>query len=482
MRRSVLVLAAMLAFYGCGGSDPAFTTGGPVARPEPVIARVDAETVLRWNRIAIDASGFDHSQAGAGEQTGPVRSIRAMGIVHIAVHDALQAVEGRYETYLPQPEPPPGDLDENVAVAQAAHDVLASMFPAQRAVFDAELAADLAAAGPGEGATHGITVGQQAAALILTDRLDDRSDLISQGLPYLFNQLPGFWRVDPINPTQTPLGANWGLVRPFVLESSSQFRLPPPPELTSDEYTAAYNEVLAVGGDGVVTPTIRTDDQTIAGIYWAYDGTPSLCAPPRLYNQIATQIAQERGLTDGADMARYLALVNLAMADAGSASWDSKFFYNFWRPICGIREADVGTGPSGLGDGNPNTIADPSYVPLCAPASNLQGLNFTPPFPAYPSGHATFGGALFQAMRRHFGTDDIAFTFVSDEYNGITRDNLGNVRPLVPRSFTSLSQAEEENGQSRIYLGIHWAFDKTSGITQGNQVANFVFDNVLRPR
>jgi hypothetical protein len=120
-------------------------------------------------------------------------------------------------------------------------------------------------------------------------------------------------------------------------------------------------------------------------------------------------------------------------------------------------------------------------VPLGAPASNLTGPNFTPPFPSYPSGHGGFGGAIFQTMRRFFGTDDIAFTFVSDEFNGVTKDNAGNVRPLMPRTFTTLSQAEEENGQSRIYLGIHWHFDKTQAIAQGNNVANYVFDHAFLP-
>jgi hypothetical protein len=134
-----------------------------------------------------------------------------------------------------------------------------------------------------------------------------------------------------------------------------------------------------------------------------------------------------------------------------------------------------------LGDGNAATVGDPTFSPLGAPASNLQGPNFTPPFPAYPSGHAGFGGALFQTLRRFYGTDDIPFTFVSDEFNGMTKGNDGHVRPTISRSFSSLSQAEEENGQSRIYLGIHWSFDKTEGIVQGNRVADYVFENVFVP-
>jgi hypothetical protein len=122
------------------------------------------------------------------------------------------------------------------------------------------------------------------------------------------------------------------------------------------------------------------------------------------------------------------------------------------------------------------------FTPLGAPASNLSGgVDFTPPFPSYPSGHAGFGGALFETLRLFYGTDDVSFTIVSDEWNGTTVDADGNVRPLIPRHFDSFSEAEEENGQSRIYLGIHWAFDKTEGIAQGRNVADFVFTHALRP-
>jgi hypothetical protein len=174
-------------------------------------------------------------------------------------------------------------------------------------------------------------------------------------------------------------------------------------------------------------------------------------------------------------------MVNTALADAGISAWESKYHYDFWRPITGIRESDPGSGPTGTGDGNPNTIGDTTFHPLGAPASNLTAPNFTPPFPSYPSGHATFGGALFQILRRFYGTDNVAFTLVSDEFNGVTRDNNGNVRPYIPRSFNSFSQAEEENGQSRIYLGIHWSFDKTEGIAAGRNIGNWVFDHAFRP-
>jgi hypothetical protein len=299
-------------------------------------------------------------------------------------------------------------------------------------------------------------------------------------LDFIPSDQPGKWRQDPISSIPLAMGAYWSEVDPFVMKSASQFRVGPPPALTSAAYARAFDEVKRLGGDGVTTPTERTAEQTEVGIYWAYDGTPSLCAPPRLYNQIAVQIAEQMN-SDFVELARLLALVNVAMADAGIAIWESKYFYQYWRPVTGIREADAGTGPTGAGDGNPRTSGDATFSPLGAPASNFSGPNFTPPFPAYPSGHAGFGGALFQVLRKFYRTDRIPFTFVSDEFNGVTKDNAGNVRPLVPRTFGSLSQAEEENGQSRIYLGIHWAFDKTEGIAQGRRVADHVLKNLFTP-
>jgi len=302
------------------------------------------------------------------------------------------------------------------------------------------------------------------------------------GINFFTSNDPGKWRQDPISQNPLALGALWSQVRPFVLQSALQFRAPVPPALNSPEYTTAFNEARTLGGDGITTATTRTTEQTEIGVYWAYDGTPSLCAPPRLYNQITMHIADQQGTSSNVlELARLLALVNVSMADAGIAIWESKYYYQYWRPITGIRESDAGTGPTGAGDGNAATVGDQNFTPRGAPASNLNGPNFTPPFPAYPSGHAGFGGALFQILRNYYQTDNIAFTFVSDELNGITRDNGGNVRPLLPRSFSSLSQAEEENAQSRIYLGIHWRFDKTEGIAQGRRVANHVYTNAFVP-
>jgi hypothetical protein len=443
--------------------------------------------VRHWNEVAIDASGLDHTPPAPGEsrdfaeQLGPGRASRAMAIVHIAIFDAIVAIEGGYQSYTGLPRAR-RDTSMKAAIAQAAHDTLVELFPAQAASFGAELAASLGRIPGSATKARGIELGSRAAAAILALREDDGSQhdepLVDVEFPT--SAAPGHWRQDPISQIPLALGAYWGGVTPFVLASAEPFRVPAPPALDSPEYTQAFDEVQRLGGDGVVTPTERSDEQTFVGIFWAYDGTPSLCAPPRLYNQITTTIAQQQR-TDVVELARLLALVNVAMADAGIAIWESKYFYDLWRPVTGIRESDPGTGPSGLGDGNPDTLGDPAFTPLGAPASNASSPDFTPPFPAYPSGHAGFGGALFQTLRRFYGRDDIAFTVVSDEWNGVTRDSDGNVRPRIPRHFETFSEAEEENGQSRIYLGIHWAFDKTEGITQGRRVADTVFENAFQP-
>lgn len=466
----ISALAGAIALAGCGGLGG--NSGGGITRA--------SNMAEHWSFEAIDTSGRDHWPTSAKENPGPTRASRAMAIVHIAMHDAIQAIQRRYETYLPQ-QPASKTASVEAAAAQAAHDTMCALYPSQKADITSKLAYDLAQIKDGASKAEGIEVGKRAAAAILADRANDGSDPVSQGTAYVVGQLPGFWRPDPINPNQQALGPNWYKVRPFVMKSASQFRAAPPPSIGSKEYAEAYEEVLRLGGDGITTPTERNADQTVAGIYWAYDGTPSLCAPPRLYDQLVCKVLQDNGISEIGEVARVLALVNIAMADAGIASWETKYYYNYWRPITGIREADAGTGPSGIGDGNPFTKGDANWTPLGAPASNLANNNFTPPFPAYVSGHATFGGAIFQVLREYFGRDDIAFTFISDEYNGETLDNHGVPRPLLPRHFSSFSQAEEENGQSRIYLGIHWRFDKTEGIKMGNQVARYVVSNILKP-
>jgi len=255
------------------------------------------------------------------------------------------------------------------------------------------------------------------------------------------------------------------------MTAADQFRAPPPLPLKSDAYKQAFNEVKSLGGDPLHhTSTIRKDKQTYIAKFWSYDGTPKICAPAREYNMVTRAIALQQKMLGVPDIVRLFALVNVALADAGIASWETKFFYQYWRPISGIRQAD------------PPLQADPTYYPLGAQDTNTAGPNFTPPFPSYTSGHAAFGGALFEILRQ-FWPDATPFTFVSSEWSGKNDEDVETMmdRPYIPQRFTSFSEAEFQNGQSRIYMGIHWAFDRDEGIKQGNSVADYVFANAFRP-
>src|SRR6266478_537856 len=426
MKKSSLLLAGLvlsvltLAFGTNHGFNEVF---GPLFHPasniSPLVGpRHGLDSLRRWNQIAIDATGLDHTPVAPGEnrvfgeQLGPGRSSRAMAIVHIAIFDAINAMTGQYQSYTGI-ESAPHPVSIRAAVAQAAHDTLAALYPSQRASFDQALADDLLRIRSERLKNNGIAFGKQIAAAILASRVADGAEIpeLHIGVDYSTSDLPGHWRQDPISLIPIALGSHWGGCKPFVVKSTSQFQPPPPPALTSAAYTTAYNEAKNFGGDGIHTPTQRTPEQTFIGVFWAYDGTPSLCAHPRLYNQITVQIADQTKLAP-LELARLLALVNVAMADTAMSVWEAKYTYDFWRPITAIRESDPGTGPTGAGDGNDATIGDRTFTPLGAPASNLVGPNFTPPFPAYPSGHAGFGGAVFETLRRFYGTDNIGFTFV----------------------------------------------------------------------
>jgi hypothetical protein len=438
---------------------------------------LSADVVLQWNQYAVNAVQNDYNVGQPSDQPGPGATSRALAIVQAAVYDAANAVQPTDTPYLFTTTAPQG-ASLNAAVSQAAHDTLVALFPHQAATFDAELAQSLAGLPPVP-AQQGEAVGKHVAAAMLAARATDGS---GNPMPYAPGTLPGEWRPDPMHLTQTAVGPDWGSVTPFAIQNPGQYQVPPPPAMTSEKYTDAFDYLKAIGGDGVITSTIRTPVQTLIGNYWSYDGSPGLGTPPVAYNEITQIIAQQQGNTVMQN-ARLFALVNLAMADAGITAWDTKYAYNFWRPVAAIRESDPGTGPSGLGDGNPNTHGDPNWTPLggAMDAGNPNGPYYTPAFPAYTSGHAAFGAATFQAIADFYGTNKVPFTWTSDEYSGHTTDQYGFVRPEVTRSYATLSQAMYENAQSRIYLGIHWPWDRDAGILQGTQVANYTFQHVLLP-
>ena len=473
--------------------------------------------VIFWNEVALRVTANDHTAPPPGssvstspfEQLGPARTSRAMGIVHIAMFEAVNAVYRKYETYKGiqgkifaatalDPNIPPADVSVLHAIAYAGYESLLGLYPGKEDDLNTTLVDNLTRIQvTGNPATNGMLIGVAAARAILSERTLDGSELpdppstIFQSITSSSDPLK--WRQDPLNAMPAvALGANWRYVRPFVLEKPDQFRPGPPPAIGTAEYNAAFTMTMEKGGDpnaGNVnppgdsdrrpTPTTRTPDETFTGKFWAYDGTALLCAPPRLYNMIATSLAlneEKATFPDGMELARFLALVNVVMADAGIAAWEAKFYYLYPRPVTAIRAATPATA----------LIAAPVpfWSPLGAPVTNgpSSSLNFSPPFPAYVSGHAVFGGSLFQTFRR-FWKDDAGpkFTFVSDEFNGKNSDpGAATPRPLMPQTFTGFAQAEHDNAYSRIYLGIHWKFDADQGIILGNNVANYVFDHVYK--
>ncbi len=323
----------------------------PVATPAPVPSvNQPAELVRHWNSLALTATGLDHTPVSPGEtrifgeQLGPTRSSRAMAVIHVAMFDAVNSFAGGYESYSHIPRAKQG-ASMSAAIIQAAHDAMAAMYPSQTPTFDTELTNELSQIPNGRAKNDGVAAGARAAAAIVEVRQKDGSQTPEPqlGVNFFTSNDPGKWRQDPIGLSPIALGAYWGKVQPFVLKSGKQFRAPPPPALTSPEYTDAYNEVKLIGGDGSVTPTIRTLDQTDIGTYWAYDGTPTLCAPPRLYNQITMHIADQKGTSsDPVALSRLLALVNVSMADTAIAVWESKRPLSILAP--GYRNSRIGCG------------------------------------------------------------------------------------------------------------------------------------------
>ena len=440
------------------------------------------DRLFMWNEVALDTTAIDHTplQPGEirvfGEQYGPTRSSRAMAIAHIAMFEAVNAIAQKDRSYAGV-KPVTGNVSLDYAIAQSMHDALVYLYPSQKERLDAILAID-ASRIPGDkaGEEAGQALGKRAAAAIIKLRTNDGSQVPDPmvGGPFTPIGGVGHWKPDPISKLKIYLGAYWANVKPFTLASSSQFRAPPPPALTDKEYTKAFHQEENVGGDPRFgTPTGRSQEQTFMAKFWSYDGTPALCAPPRLYNQVARTIALQQGLSNVPEAARLLALINTAMADAAISAWDAKWYYQFWRPVTAIRSANQG--------GNTDVTADPDWYPLGGQATNTRGPNFTPPFPAYVSGHATIGGALFQIMR-HYYPDSTKFTFISDEWNGMNTDAIsGKVRPLKPMTFKTFSEAEYQNAQSRVYLGVHWQFDADQGVAEGHKVADWVWANAFQP-
>ena len=408
------------------------------------------DMVIQWNNNLIETIRRD-SVDSATETKGPTFASRNGAIMHLAVYDAVNAITQTHASYVTSAKAP-ATASKEAAVATAAYETLAALYPRQQPQLLAWWNQSLATVPNGVAENAGVAIGRQVAHEILALRTGDHATNSSN---YVVNPAPGHWSPDPLNPGQKALGAEWGKVKPFAIDDPNDVQVPPPPALNSAEYAAAFNEVKSLGEKNSKT---RTADQEQIGVFWAYDRA-GMGPPMHIYNQTAQVIAQQKR-SSLVDNARLFAMVNLSMADAGIASWNSKYTYDFWRPITGIRR--------GAEDGNAATVGDPNWVPYGAPGSATIP-NFTPPFPAYVSGHATFGAAAFRSIANFYGTDKISFTLTSDELPG------------VKRSYTSLSQASFENGISRVFLGIHWRFDYTMGEQQGYQIADYVTRHFFQP-
>jgi hypothetical protein len=394
------------------------------------------DPIAAWNQISENA-------VKAGKHPLPVTSVE-FAIVQLAIYDAVESIDGHYQPYYTRVPGATGSL--SAAAAKAGHDTLVGLFPAQSAALDAAYAEFLATNGV-DPLDPGTAVGAQAAANILALRANDGRFPLNPP-PFLGSTAIGQWRPTPSllpgpPPTLAPGLTPWlASVRPFTMHSGSQFRVDPPPDLTSQLWVDDYNETKTVGS---LTSTTRTAEQTEIGYFWADSG-------PLLWQNALRYIAGTH-LRNTGDSARMFALAEAALADAQIACWDSKYFYNFWRPITAIRLGDQ--------DDNPATVVDPNWQPL---------IN-TPNFPEYPSGHADVSGAVSHMLRLFFGTDELTFQMITT--NALARQKT--------RTFTRFSQAEQEVINARVYVGIHYRNSDTTAGAQGRRVANWVFKHSLRP-
>ncbi len=369
----------------------------------------------------------------------PMAASRSLAMTHVAMHDAVNAVRPRYRRYALDNVPAGShQADAAVAAAQAAHDVLVALYPqaAGTAIAKVQLERTVLEAGIGASIEAGTHLGKAAAAAVLARRADDGS---KGSEPYVEGTQPGQYRFTaPFNFAAAP---HWRQVTPFALKSAAQFRTAPAPALTSVAYQRAFDEVQRVGGK---TSAQRSIDQTHYAAFW-YEFSDIG------WNRVA-RAASASVKQDLWERARTFALLNMAMADAYIAGWDSKYHYNFWRPVTAIHHAAL--------DGNPHTAPDASYEPLLV----------TPPVPDMPSTHSALGMAAAVVLADAFGRDQLPFSFASP-----------SAMPANPvRSFASFSEAARENADSRVKAGLHFRFATDAGLELGRQIGQHVNRHALR--
>jgi hypothetical protein len=387
-----------------------------------------ADSVTDWNGImktTVSAQGAHHQA-------------RYAAIVHLAMFDAVNSISGEYEPYLKR-YPAAANASAEAAAVAAAHRVLKTYFPASATTLDAARTESLGSLADGPNAiAAGLAVGEAAAAAMIAQRANDGAMIPK---PYTPMTGAGYWQ--PIPPTFTPaVGANWGGVTPFAMESGGQFRPEPPPSLASSAYARDYREVKKMGD---IYSTARTEQRTNMARYIA------LTSPTQLWNSVAVQLSTENGLSLS-ENARGFALMNMAIADASIAVFDAKYVYNFWRPVMAVRQGDI--------DGNPRTQADAAYTTfLTAPA-----------YPSYPSGWGGLSNAARLVLEELFGKGHHSIELPANPS-----------LPDMNLQFGKLRQLTDAVADARVDAGIHFRFEQDEAETQGERVARFLLRRQLLP-
>jgi membrane-associated phospholipid phosphatase len=400
--------------------------------PAAAQAAKPVSQVVQWNRTLLVIVRTP------GAQPATIHPTRSFAIMHAAIYDAVNAIDGTHEPYSVRLGAS-HFASQEAAAAAAAHEVLVNLYPNFQAALDAQFQQALAQL-PNGGKAEGINIGQKVADVILAQRKNDGSN--APPIPYVFGVAPGDYQSTPPNFPKQPQFTHWSHVAPFALDSANQFRPGGPPALTTDRYSDAFDQVKLLG---IAGSTTATADEALTGHFW--NG-----AIQNYWNEIAQTTSLSHNLTT-AENARLFALLNLSFADSVIAFYDAKYTYNFWRPVTAIRAAAT--------DGNPDTQADPNWLPE---------VGNTAPDPSYPGAHAVISAAGAEVLISFFRQHHFEFSVTSE------------VMPGVERSFTSFRAAAEEATLSRIFAGQHFLFDLTSGQRLGDDVADFVVDNFLTSR
>jgi hypothetical protein len=380
-----------------------------------------------WNQQAT------RSIVAAAGNPPPVAIIH-MAIVHLAIYDAVVSITGQYTSYNPKlPRSQAASVD--AAVAVAAHDTLAGLFPAQRTELDARLARSLERIPASRRKIMGAAVGARAASEMLAARANDGR---FAAVPYLPGTLTGMWA--PAPPGFVGYVFPWiGSVRPFGIRLASQFRPAGPPAIESTRYAEDFDEVKRLGSRA---STVRTAAQREIGLFWTeHTGSQT--------NRALSALAQARSLALG-DKVRLFAMVWTTGADAIIGCWNAKSYYGFWRPTQAIRRADD--------DGNPATSADAGWEPLLP----------TAPHPEYPSGHGCATGALVESIETFFGSTDVPLVMDSTVTN-------------TTRRFDRAGDALNEVIEARIYIGYHFRSSDVDGAALGRRTAHYVLERYFLP-